>query len=66
MPHLRVQSHFELEVMHINSFVIPNEAITPPVAAAAALLRHLSEELLPTGTLRFCSLQHVLNPLPYP
>ena len=55
--------------MHINSFVIPNEAITPPVAAAAAaaaFLRHLSEELLPTGTLRFCSLQHVLNPLPYP
>ncbi len=30
-------------------FVIPNEAITPPVAAAAALLHHLSEELLPTA-----------------
>ena len=76
MPHLRAQSHLELEVTRIHSFVIPNQAIPPP--PPTALLHHLllPEELLYSGRLlcpndfgthRFCSLQHdVINSFPCP
>ncbi len=45
MPHLRAQSHVELEVTRIHSFEIPNQAIPPP--PPPALHCHLQpEELL--------------------